>query len=111
MSALSLFLLACSRSEENIYNTLALLPKIYTQKLTFNALLKGRMDVVNAIEDKVNNGEKIWKEKSESDLSTYILVHDSNYGTEFYDLPADASVFTFTEQESAELFIKVRLIQ
>eukprot|EP01127_Copromyxa_protea_P003732 TRINITY_DN1351_c0_g1_i1.p1 TRINITY_DN1351_c0_g1~~TRINITY_DN1351_c0_g1_i1.p1 ORF type:complete len:614 (+),score=162.50 TRINITY_DN1351_c0_g1_i1:646-2487(+) len=92
MSVLSASLLSSANAEE-LYSTLALLPKIYTQKLIFAALLRGKMNIVRALEEKVKAGEKIWKDKTDADKK-------------FLDLSDNVSVFTFNEQESAELFIK-----
>lgn len=74
-------------SREPIYNTLSLLPKMYTHKLIFNGLLKGHLPLVNEIEEKVTSGQILWKN----------IDSDDNV------------LFSFTEQESAELFIKVNL--
>lgn len=52
-----------------IYETLALLPKIYTQKLVFNALLKGRLQIVDDIEKKMTKGDQLWKPKTTEDTS------------------------------------------
>lgn len=51
-------------SEDNagIFDTLALLPKIYTQKVVYNALFKGLLPLVLEIEEKLKKGDKLWVE-------------------------------------------------